>query len=86
MWSSPTFTYTHEKSVIDRRRQAWIMTMNANTSPPYANREYLAVDTAPADIAEAMAVFMADHAHQAITPVGPLVVANSNARPEASSR
>jgi len=80
VWSNPAFTFTHEKCVIVDRAQAWIMTMNANISSPTSNREYLAIDTDPADVAEATAVFEADHAMQAITPAGTLVVANANAR------
>ncbi len=80
VWSSPSFTYTHEKCVIIDGTQAWIMTMNANTSPPTSNREFLAIDTDAADVAEATAVFQADHAMQAITPSGSLVVADTNAR------
>jgi phosphatidylserine/phosphatidylglycerophosphate/cardiolipin synthase-like enzyme len=56
------------------------MTMNLNTSSPKDNREYLARDPDAADVAEATAIFKADHAHQSITPSGDLVVANSNAR------
>jgi phosphatidylserine/phosphatidylglycerophosphate/cardiolipin synthase-like enzyme len=81
VWSNPSFTYTHEKTVIIDGNVAWIMTMNANTSPPSSNREYLAIDTDPADVAEATAIFVADHAMQSITPTGDLVVANNNARP-----
>src|SRR5690242_4774924 len=80
VWSNPTFTYTHEKTVIIDGKTAWIMTMNANTSPPSSNREYLAIDTDTADVAEATAVFQADHAMQSITPTGGLVVADTNAR------
>lgn len=80
VWSSSAFTYTHEKCVIIDGTAAWIMTMNGNTSSPTDNREYLAIDTNAADIAEATAVFKADHALQSITPSGSLVVANSNAR------
>ncbi len=80
VWSSTAFTFTHEKTVIIDGTVAWIMTMNANTSSPSANREYLAIDTDPADIAEATAVFKADHALQPITPSGALVVADTNAR------
>ena len=82
VWSSTAFTFTHEKSIIIDGTSAWIMTMNATTSAPTGNREYLALDTDPADIAEATAIFNADHALQAITPSGSLVVANSNARSE----
>ncbi len=81
VWSSSRFTYTHEKCVIVDGKTAWIMTMNANTSSPKYNREYLAIDTDAADVAEATAVFVADHANQTIAPTGDLVVANANARP-----
>ena len=79
-WSSTAFTYTHEKAVIIDDHTAWIMTMNQNNSSPGSNREYLAIDTDPADVAEAKAVFEADFALTAITPTGNLVVANANAR------
>ncbi len=80
VWSSTSFTYTHEKTVILDGKTAWIMTMNANTSSPSTNREYLSIDTDAGDVAEATAVFQADHAMQAVTPSGNLVVANNNAR------
>jgi phosphatidylserine/phosphatidylglycerophosphate/cardiolipin synthase-like enzyme len=80
VWSSSAFTYTHEKCVMIDHKQAWIMTANAETSVPEANREYLAIDNDAADVAEAEAIFTADHAMQSITPTGALVVANKNAR------
>jgi phosphatidylserine/phosphatidylglycerophosphate/cardiolipin synthase-like enzyme len=82
VWSNPAFTYTHEKTVIIDGTVAWIMTMNGNTTSPTDNREYLAIDTDPTDVAEATAIFVADHAMQSITPSGSLVVANANARPK----
>jgi phosphatidylserine/phosphatidylglycerophosphate/cardiolipin synthase-like enzyme len=82
VWSNTTFTFTHEKTVILDGATAWIMTMNGNTSSPSDNREYLAIDTDPADVAEATAIFKADHAMQSVTPTGPLVVAPNNARPD----
>jgi phosphatidylserine/phosphatidylglycerophosphate/cardiolipin synthase-like enzyme len=82
VWSSTAFTFTHEKTIIIDNATAWIMTMNATTSAPNSNREYLAIDTDPADIAEATAIFTADHAMTSITPSGPLVVADTNARSE----
>jgi phosphatidylserine/phosphatidylglycerophosphate/cardiolipin synthase-like enzyme len=82
VWSSSSFTYTHEKTVIIDGQTAWIMTMNATKSAPSFNREYLAIDTNAADVAEATAIFKADHAHQAVTPSGTLVVADVNARPD----
>jgi phosphatidylserine/phosphatidylglycerophosphate/cardiolipin synthase-like enzyme len=82
VWSSTAFTYTHEKTVMIDGTSAWIMTMNANVSSPTSNREYLGLDTDAGDVAEAIAVFKADHALQAVTPTGSLVVANNNARPK----
>ena len=82
VWSSSAFTYTHEKTVILDGATAWIMTMNLNTSSPTSNREYLAIDTDATDVAEATAIFKADHAMMSITPSGPLVVAPTNARPD----
>jgi phosphatidylserine/phosphatidylglycerophosphate/cardiolipin synthase-like enzyme len=74
--------YTHEKGVMIDGATAWIMTMNATQSSPTANREYLAVDTDPADVAEAEAIFQADFANQSIVPKGKLVVAPTNAHLE----
>jgi cardiolipin synthase len=82
VWSNPTFTYTHEKAIMIDGTSAWIMTMNATGSAPTENREYLALDTDAADIAEADAVFEADYAMHTIAPTGALVVANANARPD----
>jgi phosphatidylserine/phosphatidylglycerophosphate/cardiolipin synthase-like enzyme len=80
VFSNPSFTYTHEKCVIIDHTSAWIMTMNTTGTAPSENREYLAIDTDAADVAEATAVFEADFVSHAITPSGALVVANSNAR------
>lgn len=80
VWSNPSFTFTHEKCIIIDGTSAWIMTMNATGSAPSENREYLALDTDPADVAEAETVFTADYGMHATTPSGALVVANSNAR------
>lgn len=82
VWSNARFTYTHEKTVIVDGEVAWIMTMNGTTTAPRENREYLAIDSDPADVAEATEVFDADHAGQVIVPNGGLVVANANARPD----
>jgi phosphatidylserine/phosphatidylglycerophosphate/cardiolipin synthase-like enzyme len=79
VWSSSTFTLTHEKCVILDGATAWIMTMNLATSSPQ-NREFLAVDTQAPDVQEAEAIFAADFAGTAITPLGNLVVAPTNAR------
>ena len=79
-WSSTQFTFTHEKCVLIDGKTAWIMTMNLTQSSPDANREYLAIDTTPADVTEAEAIFQGDFAGKPPASVsGPLVVAPINA-------
>jgi phosphatidylserine/phosphatidylglycerophosphate/cardiolipin synthase-like enzyme len=80
-WAPTAFTYTHEKCVLLDGATAWIMTMNAAATAPTDNREYLAVDTDPDDVAEAEAIFAADFEGRPITPTGKLVVAPVDARP-----
>ncbi|MEO7110246.1 MAG: phospholipase D-like domain-containing protein [Polyangiaceae bacterium] len=77
-YASSSFTYTHEKCIIIDGTTAWIMTMNESSSAPTSNREYLAVDNDPADVAEAEAIFEADFAHASISPSGNLLVAPDN--------
>jgi cardiolipin synthase len=79
-WAPAGFTLTHEKCLVIDGTSAWIMTMNATQTSPTDNREFLAVDTDPADVAEAEAIFQADFANQALVPSGKLVVAPDNAR------
>jgi len=82
---APTTTgfdgYTHAKTVVidpgSPAGAAWILTMNLDASAPRDNREYLARDTRPADVAEAEAIFEADFEDESITPTGALVVAPS---------
>jgi phosphatidylserine/phosphatidylglycerophosphate/cardiolipin synthase-like enzyme len=80
VWAPATFLATHEKAFVLDGATAWIMTMNAATTSLTKNREYLAVDTAAADVAEAEAQFAADFAGQPFAPSGSLVVAPVNAR------
>jgi phosphatidylserine/phosphatidylglycerophosphate/cardiolipin synthase-like enzyme len=79
-WSPSRFTLTHQKTVIIDGATAWIMTLNVTQTSPSSNREYLAVDTTPDDVAEAEAIFAADFADVVATVAGPLLVAPVNAR------
>ena len=78
-WAPSTFALTHEKCVVIDGAQAWIMTMNLQTTSS-SNREFLAVDTQAADVKEADAMFAADFANTPFTPSGDLLVAPVNAR------
>ena len=81
VWAPSTFTYTHEKCIVIDGQTAWIMTMNASTSGLTSNREYLAVDTTPADVEQAEAQFAADFSGAAYAPVGDLLMSPVTARP-----
>jgi phosphatidylserine/phosphatidylglycerophosphate/cardiolipin synthase-like enzyme len=83
-WSNPVFTFTHEKAMIIDGTTLWAMTSNLSAASFTSNREYQLVDTDPADIAEAQAVFDADWARTTPT-VSKLVIANNNAAPKLNS-
>lgn len=79
-WAPSSFTYVHEKAFVVDGKAAWIMTMNATYSAPDSNREYLAIDTDPNDVAETEAIFAGDWAGNPLSAVsGALVVAPLNA-------
>src|ERR1700733_6376814 len=80
VWAPSAFTLTHEKCVILDGQEAWIMTMNLDETSATKNREYLAVDTEPADVQEAETIFEADFAGHPAIVSGRLVVAPVNAR------
>jgi cardiolipin synthase len=80
VYAPPAFTFTHEKCVIVDGKVAWIMTMNSTQTSARDNREYLAVDTDPADVVEAEQIFQGDFTNVATTFSGNLVVAPVNAR------
>jgi phosphatidylserine/phosphatidylglycerophosphate/cardiolipin synthase-like enzyme len=73
-YAPSTFQYTHEKALVIDGTSVWIMTMNATDSSPTENREYLALDTDPLDVAETEAIFEADWAGTPITPSGQATV------------
>ena len=80
VWGPAAFTYTHEKCLVIDGKTAWIMTMNASTSGLTNNREYLALDTTAADVAEAEAQFAADFAGSAYVPAGNLLMSPVTSR------
>ncbi len=81
VWSSPSYYYTHQKTVIIDGGTAWIMSMNASYSGMTSDRDYLAVDTEPDDVADAERVFAADYAGSALTSYdGALVLSPVNSK------
>ena len=67
-WSSPSFTYTHQKTVITDGTTAVIMTANLTSSYYPTSRDFLVIDTSRADVAAITAVFSADFAHRSVVP------------------
>jgi hypothetical protein len=80
-WAPAQFNLTHQKTILIDNSVAWIMTMNLSLSSPTKNREYLAIDSEAADVAEAEAIFEGDWANTPVAnPQGKLLVAPVNAR------
>jgi cardiolipin synthase A/B len=67
-WSSSKFEYTHQKTVVVDGAEAVIMTANLTSQYYPTSRDFLVVDSNPADVAAISAVFNADFAHAPVTP------------------
>ena len=61
-WTTGLYQLTHAKLMIIDAATAYIMTLNLTASGVLSNREYAAIDTDPADVAEAEQIFAADFA------------------------
>lgn len=68
VWSSPSFSYTHQKTLTVDDRESLILSGNL-TSKYYAQtRDFGVEDTDPQDVAAVVATFNADYAQQQISP------------------
>ena len=67
-WSSPSFEYTHQKTLLVDGSTAVIMTANLTSEYYSTTRDFLVMDTKPADMAAIARVFSADFAHRPIRP------------------
>ena len=68
VWSSPSFEYTHQKTLLVDGSTAVIMTANLTSEYYSTSRDFLVVDTKPADLAAIAQVFNADFAHRSVHP------------------
>jgi cardiolipin synthase A/B len=68
VWSSPAFEYTHQKTLLADGSTAIIMTANLTSEYYSSTRDFLVVDTKPADMAAIAQVFNADFAHRTVHP------------------
>jgi phosphatidylserine/phosphatidylglycerophosphate/cardiolipin synthase-like enzyme len=67
-WSSPSYHYTHQKTLIVDGTEAVIMTANLTSDYYPTSRDFLVVDTNRSDVSAITAVFSADFAHRAVRP------------------
>jgi len=68
VWSSTSFTYTHQKTITVNDDESYISTGNFDTTYYATSRDYGVFDTDANDVAAIVAVFNADYAHTSITP------------------
>lgn len=78
-WAPSAYTFTHAKTIVIDASKVLIMTMNLTYSSAKTNREYIATDTDPDDVADVEALFQADFANQAVKVASKLVVSPSSA-------
>jgi hypothetical protein len=68
VWSSSTYTYTHQKTLVIDRSKAVIMTANLTARYYPTTRDFLVVDSRRADVTAIVKVFNADYAHRPVHP------------------
>ncbi len=80
-YAPSAYTFTHAKAIVIDSASLIVMTMNLTQSSAKDNREYIATDADPADVADAETLFAADYAGQLTTLGGNLVVSPQGAQP-----
>jgi phosphatidylserine/phosphatidylglycerophosphate/cardiolipin synthase-like enzyme len=78
-WAPSAYTFTHAKTIIIDGEKVVIMTMNLTESSAATNREYIATDTDPEDVADAERMFDADFNNMALSLTSKLVVSPQGA-------
>ncbi|WP_404867841.1 phospholipase D-like domain-containing protein [Kitasatospora griseola] len=68
VYSSTSFTYTHQKTITVDGARSYVSTGNFDTTYYATSRDYGVLDTDAADVAAIEQVFDADYAHTAVTP------------------
>jgi cardiolipin synthase len=81
-WSLPRFTYTHAKTLTVDHVRLVVLTLNLTSAGLGGNREYVAIDDDPGDVAGAETIFAADVIGAATAaPPGRLVSSPESSRP-----
>ena len=81
VYAPASYTFTHAKAVVIDNAKVLIMTMNLTQTSAKDNREYIATDSDPADVADCEKLFAADYANQTVKVDGKLIVSPQNASP-----
>jgi phosphatidylserine/phosphatidylglycerophosphate/cardiolipin synthase-like enzyme len=81
VYAPPAYTFTHAKTVVIDGAKALIMTMNLTQTSARDNREYIATDSDPADVADCEKIFTADFASASVNVNGKLIVSPQSATP-----
>lgn len=80
-WSNPAYALTHQKSLAIDQKIICILNLNLTKSAFLKNREYAVCSQNQEDVAEAVAIFLADWEKKGYTPkAANLVVSPDNAR------
>ncbi|MDB4935994.1 MAG: phospholipase [Labilithrix sp.] len=74
VYAPSSYTFTHAKAVVIDASKVLIMTMNLTYTSAKDNREYIATDSDPADVAACEKLFAADYAGTAVTENSNLVL------------
>lgn len=78
-WAPTSYTFTHAKTIIIDGASAVIMTMNLTFTSPTTNREYIATDTDPQDVADLETIFDADYTNKQVNVLSKLVISPEGA-------
>jgi phosphatidylserine/phosphatidylglycerophosphate/cardiolipin synthase-like enzyme len=87
VWAPPGYTYTHAKAIGIDGEKLIVMTMNLTESSASTNREYIATDTDPQDVADYETIFQGDFTNSSTSLNGKLVLSPQSAsNPDARQR
>jgi len=81
VYASSSYTFTHAKTVVIDSASVIIMTMNLTQTSAKDNREFIATDRDPSDVADCEKIFAADYAGTNVSVPGKLVVSPPLATP-----
>jgi cardiolipin synthase A/B len=66
VWAPAGYQFTHAKTILIDGTKLIVMTMNLTFTSAQTNREYIATDTDPTDVADAEKIFDADYKDESV--------------------